>query len=199
MSKGSSPRLRGTLPPAARGLPQRGIIPALAGNTSKRSSHSLRPWDHPRACGEHPGAPNVEGRRLGSSPRLRGTHHAQGGRGHGRGIIPALAGNTGTRPAACRRAWDHPRACGEHFHRSIDDGVLQGSSPRLRGTHGVEYGWVIVIGIIPALAGNTPPLYKSGALTWDHPRACGEHPIARVSSAGIGGSSPRLRGTPAAL
>ena len=152
-------------------------------------------WDHPRACGEHTMRKAGADMDEGSSPRLRGTPGLVRQRAAAHGIIPALAGNTSIAVSTMAYCRDHPRACGEHrfLYRW---GILNlGSSPRLRGTHGVEYGWVIVIGIIPALAGNTPPLYKSGALTWDHPRACGEHPIARVSSAGIGGSSPRLRGT----
>ena len=51
------------------------------------------------------------------------------------------------------------------------------------------------MGIIPALAGNIPPFYKNGALTWDHPRACGEHLRNKNVLADSAGSSPRLRGT----
>ena len=52
-----------------------------------------------------------------------------------------------------------------------------------------------MVGIIPALAGNTRTYPARTCLDWDHPRACGEHqgtsPLNRLSR----GSSPRLRRT----
>ena len=50
-------------------------------------------------------------------------------------------------------------------------------------------------GIIPALAGNTVSMVSSSRATWDHPRACGEHPYRLHVVVGLRGSSPRLRGT----
>ena len=50
---GSSPRLRGTLHVQAEQFRVRGIIPALAGNTARRSTPRPAGRDHPRACGEH--------------------------------------------------------------------------------------------------------------------------------------------------
>ena len=49
--------------------------------------------------------------------------------------------------------------------------------------------------IIPADAGNTycgNPLMRAN---WDHPRGCGEHIVAELSSMYSQGSSPRMRGT----
>ena len=74
---GSSPRLRGTRRRLhARGLGI-GIIPALAGNTSHGSGQANRPWDHPRACGEHNRLLPRGRSAVGSSPRLRGTLRAR--------------------------------------------------------------------------------------------------------------------------
>ena len=50
---GSSPRLRGTRPITKIGYVKNGIIPALAGNTSRCRRAGPVLWDHPRACGEH--------------------------------------------------------------------------------------------------------------------------------------------------
>ncbi len=50
---GSSPRLRGTLTLPAIGPHEDGIIPALAGNTTRSTRRTRPPRDHPRACGEH--------------------------------------------------------------------------------------------------------------------------------------------------
>ena len=74
LSRGSSPRMRGTPGFGVAYNPLRGIIPAHAGNTGWSFLFPFLVGDHPRACGEHifrfvPGA-----RLLGSSPRMRGTH-----------------------------------------------------------------------------------------------------------------------------
>ena len=53
--EGSSPRMRGTLFNVHEIRGGDGIIPAYAGNTMSLKNVSLRCWDHPRVCGEHPG------------------------------------------------------------------------------------------------------------------------------------------------
>ena len=113
-SLGSSPRLRGTLEPWSRKHTHQGIIPALAGNTLCAMSCMSWSGDHPRACGEHFSTVSPMSLTCGSSPRLRGTHPRLQGHGRHPGIIPALAGNTWAYAGRCRRAGDHPRACGEH-------------------------------------------------------------------------------------
>ena len=50
-------------------------------------------------------------------------------------------------------------------------------------------------GIIPAYAGNTNPLIRLCAFSWDHPRVCGEHACSIASATSSSGSSPRMRGT----
>ena len=131
---GSSPRLRGT-PDRHTPTPlYEGIIPALAGNTRKDKYAYADLRDHPRACGEHAERLSVKKSLPGSSPRLRGTltgdlflHTVQG-------IIPALAGNTGSTTTTVPPNGDHPRACGEHSLSRNSPISAQGSSPRLRGT-----------------------------------------------------------------
>ena len=73
------------------------------------------------------------------------------------GIIPAHAGNTHRFADGISRHWDHPRACGEHQLSGLQLRGLQGSSPRMRGTLGVEIDCDAERGIIPAHAGNTEP------------------------------------------
>ena len=70
----------------------------------------------------------------------------------------------------------------------------QGSSPRMRGAHGVVFWHERVGGIIPAYAGSTRSshLYLRGS--WDHPRVCGEHVDERRRERRRLGSSPRMRG-----
>ena len=59
----------------------------------------------------------------------------------------------------------------------------------IRGSRGCE-----LLGIIPADAGSTParPCLQAGG--GDHPRGCGEHLNAMLSTLTIMGSSPRMRG-----
>ena len=172
---GSSPRLRGTFVAQLDGHAHRGIIPALAGNISGRR----RPATHGR----------------GSSPRLRGTYPIRAGRRAHMGIIPALAGNIcASRSFALARS-DHPRACGEHEFLVLFGELLEGSSPRLRGTYHRLENRRQQHGIIPALAGNINNPTRLKTLSWDHPRACGEHCRDCGCGAHCVGSSPRLRGT----
>ena len=51
--KGSSPRMRGTLPCFRKGPVETRIIPAHAGNTFSAQFADYFDKDHPRACGEH--------------------------------------------------------------------------------------------------------------------------------------------------
>ncbi len=178
---GSSPRLRGTHVDGFPVVFDRGIIPALAGNTAKPRRSWSYSWDHPRACGEHSVSVSNADRFRGSSPRLRGTLAGLLLIRQNLGIIPALAGNT---RRFGRRLWgwrDHPRACGEHSMQETVGALSLGSSPRLRGTlvgvqPAVPHG-----GIIPALAGNTRSRQVRCRRTRDHPRACGEHMSPAVS------------------
>ena len=196
---GSSPRLRGTPGHTLVGAGEQGIIPALAGNTSLSTRPSSRCRDHPRACGEHKMAALNRGYGLGSSPRLRGTLLPSLLAVCFAGIIPALAGNTACACCCHSISRDHPRACGEHVSLMARIWRSMGSSPRLRGTLGLDQPEHHRPGIIPALAGNTVAYATTLAKTWDHPRACGEHDHTCTMPPRRTGSSPRLRGTPSWL
>ena len=86
--------------------------------------------------------------------------------------------------------------CGEHTTHA--DGLIpvKGSSPRVRGTRGIDGGGCRRAGIIPACAGNTTPDYGCTRRGRDHPRVCGEHPDPARQGHHDRGSSPRVRGTP---
>ena len=155
--------------------PVRGIIPAYAGNTRRPYECPARQTDHPRVCGEHHFWSMVARSYEGSSPRMRGTHHADMDGRAITGIIPAYAGNTRHRLSGRDVPWDHPRVCGEH---EIDVG--QGE---------------VTAGIIPAYAGNTESLRRIDYVRRDHPRVCGEHTDDDYNGIYSTGSSPRMRGT----
>ncbi len=151
---GSSPRLRGTRRDAVASGRFARIIPAPAGNTSLLPTRWPRATDHPRACGEHAGRPGGHAGRHGSSPRLRGTRPHRPHTKPGRRIIPAPAGNAVAVFPTSPACPDHPRACGERHSPILPASLASGSSPRLRGTPGLETkrGWPQRI--IPAPAGN---------------------------------------------
>ncbi len=167
--------MRGTLVMSSALTWRTGIIPAHAGNTRPKPTRTIRPRDHPRACGEHLAASSAAAFASGSSPRMRGTPSSRGFAAGAAGIIPAHAGNT---YRGVSRPWifgDHPRACGEHTFSSEPDKVYRGSSPRMRGTLVPVRTAIHMHGIIPAHAGNTSFGRESTTRIWDHPRACGEH------------------------
>ena len=174
--RGSSPLSRG-IP----GLPvlhprAAGIIPALAGNTASWFWAWPRKRDHPRSRGEYstrtPPTPSPRG----SSPLSRGILRGSAGNTEPPRIIPALAGNTPTRPESDDDAADHPRSRGEYRHESRRGDAGRGSSPLSRGIPPTTLPWPRPRRIIPALAGNTRPGWR--LLRWppDHPRSRGEYP-----------------------
>ena len=195
LSRGSSPRLRGTGGEGDRQYVQQRFIPAPAGNGSTPPCSPGRFAVHPRACGERSLTLARYFTTTGSSPRLRGTvRQALRAAEQGR-FIPAPAGNGDTPPYRETREAVHPRACGERAVLSGGWGGECGSSPRLRGT-GLEVVVAqLVARFIPAPAGNgTPPVNPESPFPV-HPRACGERVIGEVRWVGRTGSSPRLRGT----
>ena len=71
---GSSPRVRGTPEPCATWTRSGRFIPAGAGNTVIDCTLIQPAPVHPRGCGEHVASGGFPSVRVGSSPRVRGTH-----------------------------------------------------------------------------------------------------------------------------
>ena len=197
-SCGSSPRGRGT-PGRRRGRRHRcRFIPARAGNTIPSPGAFGAPPVHPRAGGEHHGAPALLHGSVGSSPRGRGTPWCAGIAPWQRRFIPARAGNTHRPTSESSGRSVHPRAGGEHERKMVGASDCIGSSPRGRGTPLRGRGRRSRQRFIPARAGNTAIVTAGRWPITVHPRAGGEHhPIARCLRRAIG-SSPRGRGTPLA-
>ena len=111
------------------------------------------------------------------------------------GSVPACAGNSHTPSSHSIRSAVHPRVCGE-----LDGGVVWtsssvGSSPRVRGTPGIEDRPAKTDRFIPACAGNSRSTTHP---TWPrtvHPRVCGELRYDEGILKSKHGSSPRVRGT----
>ena len=66
----------------------------------------------------------------------------------------------------------------------------------MRGTLIKNSGLKLEYRITPAHAGNTDCRCNALAVSWDHPRACGEHLPFPRSTSWMLGSPPRMRGTP---
>ena len=90
---GSSPRVRGAVLGHELFVLRVGIIPACAGSRRSTASPSARRGDHPRVCGEQRAPPPGEHMRMGSSPRVRGAVDGRRCRALRLGIIPACAGS----------------------------------------------------------------------------------------------------------
>ena len=194
---GSSPRMRGTLRTCGSSTATPRIIPAYAGNTQVHMAGRVPLWDHPRVCGEHNMSRAGLAVNQGSSPRMRGTLDQCTPQRQNHGIIPAYAGNTGSRSTMPPTFWDHPRVCGEHTALMMTTTGRAGSSPRMRGTRGLAVYPIRPGRIIPAYAGNTMRSRTAWPTIRDHPRVCGEHFDEHLAVRITKGSSPRMRGTPA--
>ena len=134
----------------------------------------------------------------GSSPRMRGARGDPINPYKTARIIPAYAGSTQIWRIAGLMKRDHPRVCGEHRGKGAAQVRRDGSSPRMRGAQenlpipGMERR------IIPAYAGSTRVAPCLRRTRKDHPRVCGEHSISTRPAFVRRGSSPRMRGAPAA-
>ena len=151
-----------------------GITPACAGNRCPRRRPWSWGWDHPRVCGEQEQRLLDRAVREGSPPRVRGTDaESLMERGQAR-ITPACAGNRPISSYTQKRAWDHPRVCGE---QCVCIDLLPrhlGSPPRVRGTGCLSHSLKIKYRITPACAGNSPAFTAAADPLKDHPRVCGE-------------------------
>ena len=192
---GSSPRLRGTLVPHVSLSPRRRFIPASAGNTCGQPERAKNEPVHPRVCGEHLRKKPSELSSIGSSPRLRGTPVKYRVELHVNRFIPASAGNTASWGISGPMSAVHPLVCGEHLSLSWRGRLINGSSPRLRGTLLTDIFSRSLNRFIPASAGNTLLLQPHCFPLVVHPRVCGEHFASAFAASVYGGSSPRLRGT----
>ena len=147
-------------------------------------------------CGEHRSIVGIGVACQGSSPHVRGARKDSPLRRCHSGIIPACAGSTRCILITMWNRWDHPRMCGEHDFQPFVISFGLGSSPHVRGARFPNGGRVPLAGIIPACAGSTIPARTTPKLRWDHPRMCGEHPIAWIVRPFVVGSSPHVRGAP---
>ena len=171
------------------------ITPACAGNKINYSWIKYRSQDHPRVCGEQAIYVCRWVRDEGSPPRVRGTVWAAYPRKQAKGITPACAGNSDTLPISPIVPRDHPRVCGEQQNQITLVDIFRGSPPRVRGTVPIGMQVVYIFRITPACAGNSSLPSSNRKPMQDHPRVCGEQPMAGTRGRQKQGSPPRVRGT----
>ena len=147
--------MRGTRTPLVSSDLRVGLIPTYAGNTYPRKPESYALWAHPHVCGEHMITHTMSDLESGSSPRMRGTHRWILHNLTTTGLIPTYAGNTVRASSSQHRQRAHPHVCGEHLQNAVGHLVKAGSSPRMRGTPGVQPENTARVGLIPTYAGNT--------------------------------------------
>ena len=157
----------------------------------------VRRWDHPRSRGEYLTYCWLRNVHAGSSPLSRGIPGLLLPHVPGRGIIPALAGNTASQHWPQTHAADHPRSRGEYRARSQSPFSGRGSSPLSRGIREFVSRPVEHPGIIPALAGNTLRCHEKAPSPRDHPRSRGEYPMKLLDRYCPGRIIPALAGNTA--
>ncbi len=114
-------------------------------------------------------------------------------------FIPAGAG-IGTMLVTLRpRLAVHPRECGDQFSIMRHVPITDGSSPRVRGSVHVHLAALAAIRFIPASAGIGIAACASSIRCAVHPRECGDRRLNAIEQDDSAGSSPRVRGSGAAL
>ncbi len=172
---GSPPHVRGPRPPFVYDGSPIGITPACAGTTRIGFNAHPRNKDYPRMCGDHTIRMSAKRMAKGSPPHVRGPHLGNpDGHVHIR-ITPACAGTTSRWRDSDGIGRDHPRMCGDHeaqCYKALRD---EGSPPHVRGPLHLFPVENKVVGITPACAGTTQPVYLLDDGDKDHPRMCGDH------------------------
>ena len=192
-ARGSSPLARGLRPHPQRPRPPRRIIPARAGFTYPFTSANRAPTDHPRSRGVYLDEREDLSEEGGSSPLARGLPPPGRSCCFPSGIIPARAGFTSCTAGTSSPTEDHPRSRGVYTGSPSATLRKAGSSPLARG--------LLLVGdrrrrrnrIIPARAGFTGMMGRSGTSPMDHPRSRGVYTYAAVRGQDHG-DHPRSRG-----
>ena len=215
-ARGLSPRMRGNLAkplenelragsiPAHAGEPYRDFLhyhrvrvyPRACGGTRADGSDRRSPKVYPRACGGT-GTPSFRRRRIhGLSPRMRGNPKHTPRQSRTGGSIPAHAGEPPAKSSSHRKPTVYPRACGGTAFEPMERTSSKGLSPRMRGNHHWACVCGLVLGSIPAHAGEPKPAGAENGGAGVYPRACGGTVLEIPGEVVLKGLSPRMRGNP---
>ena len=131
------------------------ITPAYAGKSESPIRKAVGVQDHPRLCGEKCIAVVISNGILGSPPPMRGKGDTSCIVGQRQRITPAYAGKRFQISIRWNLLRDHPRLCGEKFHRLQALPLLWGSPPPMRGNAKVHIVGLSPLRITPAYAGKS--------------------------------------------
>ena len=191
---GLSPRVRGN-PYVQLGLrPDRGSIPACAGEPETAVAAAGRGAVYPRVCGGTCRISAAATDMRGLSPRVRGNRGVALPCPGAEGSIPACAGEPRPGRRRQQRRWVYPRVCGGTCTATRGHTGRNGLSPRVRGNRRGRRGSAGAEGSIPACAGEPPRPCTAPALPLVYPRVCGGTGHAWQGQKGQKGLSPRVRG-----
>ena len=186
--------MRGKVVSAAQQkIPDR-ITPAYAGKSCTAVPPALSSRDHPRLCGEKEYLTIGLVEDMGSPPPMRGKARQSAAAALSGRITPAYAGKSMLSLQSLHNWWDHPRLCGEKSKRFETFLLPAGSPPPMRGKADSYCISQISQRITPAYAGKSRSDSWSMAVTWDHPRLCGEKWHCGTAFCGSAGSPPPMRG-----
>ena len=113
--------------------------------------------------------------------------------------IPACAGEPMSDSHMRLLVWVYPRVCGGTSSFTIEDGTVNGLSPRVRGNPRARSVGRLAQGSIPACAGEPARRGSSASSRAVYPRVCGGTPCPAHGGERPNGLSPRVRGNPLRL
>ena len=170
---GLSPRVRKSQIRNGLRLTATGSIPAGAGEPAMSNPTACGSRVYPRGCGGAAGARTAMPPAPGLSPRVRGSPTACVWPGGRVGSIPAGAGEPRPSSTLATRTWVYPRGCGGDSALSLQMYGMAGLSPRVRGRPSWAALIGLVMGSIPAGAGETPAKSSPPGCPGVYPRGCG--------------------------
>ena len=173
----------------------RRYIPAWAGEPRRGPSRAMPTRVYPRVGGGAALTSETEIKAVGLSPRGRGSRHIRGGDLGDGGSIPAWAGEPPRVMPAALRDGVYPRVGGGAFRSETPISSTRGLSPRGRGSLGREKLPTILVGSIPAWAGEPRQRRFADRPGGVYPRVGGGAHGWSLATRLLKGLSPRGRGS----
>ena len=192
--RGLSPRVRGNRQQASTPILGVGSIPACAGEPAAGAGRIGNVQVYPRVCGGTTLTCLNDCLDEGLSPRVRGNRQCGRFQCSSTRSIPACAGEP-LPHAPLPRHWEvYPRVCGGTQRSFWSDAARGGLSPRVRGNpRGGKYA-SLLLGSIPACAGEPMSSQKDDSQCPVYPRVCGGTVSTGNRRTPTAGLSPRVRG-----
>ena len=185
---GLSPRVRGNQSDVFPRTGRYGSIPARAGELETTLAV------YPRACGGTAQCRRCSEELPGLSPRVRGNLGDVADTEPPAGSIPARAGEPRSAIIAQWAVRVYPRACGGTEASIPVMNIAGGLSPRVRGNQRYIGVQPVMLGSIPARAGEPQDCPLPPTPGWVYPRACGGTKAGGSAQCPLAGLSPRVRG-----